>query len=78
LPALPKAWSKGSLRGLRVRGGLELDISWAVGRPTLLVLRGRPQQRVMLRHGQRSLAVLLNEAGRARLGSLDLDRDAHA
>lgn len=39
LPALPEQWPNGSVRGLKARGGVEVDLSWADGQMTQVKVR---------------------------------------
>ena len=39
LPALPSAWPEGSIKGLRARGSVGVDVAWAGGKATKATLR---------------------------------------
>jgi alpha-L-fucosidase 2 len=67
LPALPRAWADGAVHGVRVRGGVAVDLDWAGGRARRVALRGKPGQPVKLRIGTRLAAIQLDASGRARL-----------
>jgi alpha-L-fucosidase 2 len=49
LPALPKAWPQGQVKGLRARGNIEVDIAWNAGRAIRAELRPRLSGEVLLR-----------------------------
>nr|WP_307728003.1 glycoside hydrolase family 95 protein [Massilia terrae] len=72
LPALPAAWPDGSLRGVRARGGVELDIDWAGHRVQRLALRGRAGDKLKLRYGARVLDITLDGTGRASIDGRQL------
>lgn len=43
LPALPSEWPDGRFRGLRARGGYEVDVDWEAGEITAAKLRAVPR-----------------------------------
>ncbi|MFE0054536.1 glycoside hydrolase N-terminal domain-containing protein [Streptomyces sp. NPDC059003] len=51
LPALPASWPDGSVRGLRARGGATVDITWASGRATRVVVHAARTRELTVRCG---------------------------
>lgn len=41
LPAIPDSWSDGEIKGLKARGGFEIDMSWKGGKISKLVVRSK-------------------------------------
>ncbi len=57
LPALPDAWTNGTVQGLRARGGIEVDIRWKNGKLTEAVLRSKLGADYHLSYGGKSLTL---------------------
>jgi alpha-L-fucosidase 2 len=65
LPALPSAWPTGHVRGLRARGGFEVDLAWEEGRLSSVTVRSRPGRSCVLMYGAQQARVELRPGAEA-------------
>lgn len=63
LPALPAAWSRGSVRGIVARGGFEVDIAWQEGKLKQVKVRSRLGNPCTLRWGDKKISIPTEKNG---------------
>ena len=73
LPALPKAWKDGSIKGIRVRGNAQVELHWKEHRLTSCIIQADSEWKARVMYGEMSRVVSL-AAGQ----ELRLDADAFA
>lgn len=59
LPALPANWKNGSIKGLKARGNIEVDIEWKEGRLSRLGLKTAEDKTIDLKYGVKELQLHL-------------------
>lgn len=64
LPAIPKSWSSGEVKGLCARGGFEVDITWNDGRLAQAVVRSKLGKPCVVRYGDKQ-ARFQTQGGRS-------------
>jgi len=70
LPALSSGWPQGSVKGVRARGGFEVDIAWTDGKLDKATLRAVQGTRCTVRYGEVMVPVQL-QLGSSREFTLD-------
>ncbi len=72
LPALPSSWQAGSIKGLKARGNIQVDISWAAGKLQQLTIQAFKNQPCKIRYQSRTLEFNA-EKGKTYLFGSDLE-----
>lgn len=71
LPALPAAWREGSFRGLRARGGFEVEAGWREGKLVWCDITSHAGAPARFTFGQDERALSLKKGERYRWGNPD-------
>ena len=71
LPALPKAWANGYIKGLRARGGFEVDIEWRDGKLTSARISSVGGKDCTVRYGTKVKTLNLRDGQSSRLNASD-------
>ncbi|MBN3518495.1 glycoside hydrolase family 95 protein [Algoriphagus lutimaris] len=61
LPALPKAWSDGTVRGIKARGNITVDMTWANGEIVMLSLVSGINQTITLIYNGSETTIMLKK-----------------
>lgn len=78
LPALPKAWARGAVKGLCARGGFEIDMEWDDGQLVRASVLSRLGSPCVVRIGQESRSVEIAKGERLEMAFQDASGDVHA
>ncbi len=61
LPALPKAWSAGEVRGLKARGGFEIDLKWENNELTTAEISSERGEAAKIRYKEKEMTLNLKK-----------------
>ncbi len=73
LPALPKAWAEGRVRGLKARGGVEIGMTWSGGKPVEVSLEATQDGDHRIRFPRGVRATKIRAGGKNFSPSIDPD-----
>lgn len=70
LPALPQSWQKGSIKGLKCRGGFEINMSWENGKLIDLTVLSNSGNKLIIKYGDKIIEKETTSGGSYKLNHL--------